>query len=156
MLCIAILATFSLPVPHYTEMIINCIIWSLGKLTLRKHDNWMSKNCQKLSLKKCQNYLFFSKKLKKMKIFGNFFEKNVQFLAIFWQSNGNFPEGQMTTNSRVFYNHVMCPPLYACPSFHFRYSHHSIFSVYCFFLFLNDFLMFIIFLINFSLYSIFI
>ena len=29
-----------------------------------------------------------------MTIFGNFFEKNVKFLAIFWQSNGNFPEGQ--------------------------------------------------------------
>ena len=35
--------------------------------------------------------------LKKMKIFVNFFEKNVKFLAIFWQSNGNFPEGQVGT-----------------------------------------------------------
>ena len=33
----------------------------------------------------------------KMKIFGNFFEKNVKFLAIFWHSNGNFPEGQTWT-----------------------------------------------------------
>jgi len=33
--------------------------------------------------------------LKKMKILGNFFEKNVKFLEIFWQSNGNFPEGQI-------------------------------------------------------------
>jgi len=30
-----------------------------------------------------------------MKIFINFFEKNVKFLAIFWQSNGNLPEGQV-------------------------------------------------------------
>ena len=33
--------------------------------------------------------------LKKMKIFANFFEKYVKFLAIFWQSNGNFPEGHV-------------------------------------------------------------
>ena len=33
--------------------------------------------------------------LKKMKIFGNFFKKNVKVLAIFRQSNGNFPEGQI-------------------------------------------------------------
>ena len=32
---------------------------------------------------------------KKKKIFGNFFEKNVRFWAIFRHSNGNFPEGQM-------------------------------------------------------------
>ena len=43
---------------------------------------------------------FFSTKLplaillKKMTIFIKFFEKNVKFLAIFWHSNGNFPEGQ--------------------------------------------------------------
>ena len=55
----------------------------------------MSKNCQKLDI--------FSKKLtmaillKKMTIFVNFFEKNVKFLAIFGQSNGNFPEGQVIT-----------------------------------------------------------
>ena len=39
--------------------------------------------------------------LKKMKIFGNFFWKNVKFLAIFWQSNGNFPEGQYYTSTRL-------------------------------------------------------
>ena len=43
-------------------------------------------------------YAFF---LKKMKIFGNFFWKNVKFLAIFWQSNGNFPEGQYYTSTRL-------------------------------------------------------
>ena len=32
-----------------------------------------------------------------MKIFVNFFEKNVKFLAIFGQSNGKFPEGQVST-----------------------------------------------------------
>ena len=32
-----------------------------------------------------------------MKLFGNFFEKNVKFLAIFWQSNSNFLEGQLTS-----------------------------------------------------------
>ena len=32
--------------------------------------------------------------LKKMTIFVNFVEKNVKSLAIFWKSNGNFPEGQ--------------------------------------------------------------
>ena len=30
----------------------------------------------------------------KMTIFVNFFEKNVKFLAILWQWNGNFSEGQ--------------------------------------------------------------
>jgi len=34
-----------------------------------------------------------------MKIFGNFFGKNVKFLAIFEQSNGNFPEGQISTDT---------------------------------------------------------
>ena len=29
-----------------------------------------------------------------MTIFVNFLEKNVKFLAIFWQSNGNFSESQ--------------------------------------------------------------
>ena len=38
--------------------------------------------------------------LKKMKIVGNFFGKNVKFLAIFWQSNGNFPEGQVCIVNR--------------------------------------------------------
>ena len=48
-----------------------------------------------------KNCLFFSTKLpmaillKKMTIFGKFFEKNVKFLAMFWHSNGNFPEGQV-------------------------------------------------------------
>ena len=51
--------------------------------------------------KNCQKFSFFSKKLpmaifwKKMKIFCIFFGKNVKFLANFWQSNGNFPEGQV-------------------------------------------------------------
>ena len=39
--------------------------------------------------------------LKKMKIFGNFFEKIVKYLAIFWQSNSNFPEGQMISNDQI-------------------------------------------------------
>jgi len=32
---------------------------------------------------------------KKCKVFGNFLEKNVKFLAIFWHSNSNFREGQV-------------------------------------------------------------
>ena len=35
--------------------------------------------------------------VEKMTIFVNFFEKNVKFLAIFWQSNGNFQESQVDT-----------------------------------------------------------
>ena len=67
-------------------------------LTLWKIAIWMSKNCQKLDIffkKIAKNFHFF----KKIAI-GNFFEKNkiffcknVEFLAIFWQSNSNFPEG---------------------------------------------------------------
>ena len=39
--------------------------------------------------------------VEKMTIFVNFFEKNVKFLAIFWQSNGNFPEGQLNTMVKI-------------------------------------------------------
>jgi len=45
--------------------------------------------------------------LKKMAIFGylkkkgNFFRKNVKFLAFFWHSNGNFPEGQLGTDWNI-------------------------------------------------------
>ena len=72
--------------------------WPFGKLPF---------NCQKIA----KNWTFFSKTLtkiviffnkiangnfvEKMTIFVNFFEKNVKFLAIFWQSNDNFPEGQI-------------------------------------------------------------
>jgi len=37
--------------------------------------------------------------LKKRQFFGNLFEKKFIFLAIFSHSNGNFPEGQITSNS---------------------------------------------------------
>ena len=53
-------------------------------------------NVKKLQ-KKQKNLTFFF--LKKKTIFVNLFEKNVKFLAIFWQSNGNFPEGQVHTSS---------------------------------------------------------
>ena len=36
--------------------------------------------------------------LKKQDNFCQFCWKNIKFLAIFWQSNGNFPEGQSTTH----------------------------------------------------------
>ena len=57
-------------------------------LTLRKIAIWMSVNCQKLDI--------FFKKIanEKNENFWHFFFK-VKFLAIFWQSNGNFPEGQV-------------------------------------------------------------
>ena len=39
---------------------------------------------------------------KKRTIFGNyFFEKNVKFWAIFWQSNVNFLEGQVMTSAYI-------------------------------------------------------
>ena len=41
--------------------------------------------------------------VEKMTIFVNFFEKNVKFLAIFWQSNGNFPEGQNLTSLLLYF-----------------------------------------------------
>ena len=66
------------------------------ELTLRKIAIWLSKNCQKLDI--------FSKKIAKN---FHFFQKNCHFwqlknfffkiLAIFWHSNGNFPEGQLKT-----------------------------------------------------------
>jgi len=72
--------------------------WPSGKLPFE-----CQKNCQRLDIlkKKLPKIFIFSKKLPMaMKIFGNFFEKNVKFLAIFWQSNGNFPKGQIHTTSR--------------------------------------------------------
>ena len=81
------------------------ITWPSGKLPF---------DCQKIAKnltffqkkKNCQKFSFFSKKLplaiflkKKMAFF--FFWKNVKFLAIFWQSNVNFPEGQVETLSAL-------------------------------------------------------
>ena len=40
-----------------------------------------------------------------MNIFGNFLGKNVKFLAIFSQSNGNFPEGQLHTHRGETWTH---------------------------------------------------
>ena len=36
-----------------------------------------------------------------MNFFGNFFEKNYIFWAIFWHSNGNFREGQLATQGSL-------------------------------------------------------
>jgi len=61
-------------------------------------------NCH-LNAKKLPKIVIFSTKLlmaillKKNDNYGNFFEKMSSFLAIFWHSNGNFPEGQLSTNS---------------------------------------------------------
>ena len=73
--------------------------WPSGKLPfeckkIAKNLTFFQKNCQKLS--------FFSTKLpmaillKKMTIFGNFFEKISSFWQFFLQSNDNFPEGQLS------------------------------------------------------------
>ena len=94
-------ASFSTPDPPQ-----NCYL-NVKKLSKTWH--FFQNNCQKLS--------FFSKKLpfaiflKKMKIFGNF-KKNFKFLAIFWQSNGNFPEGQPWTQrhtSKYCYRDIIDP-----------------------------------------------
>ena len=44
-----------------------------------------------------KNENFWQLFLKKCLVFGNFFEKDIKFLAIFWHSNGNFPEGQVVS-----------------------------------------------------------
>ena len=73
--------------------------WPFGKLpfnlTVKKLPKTFQKNCQKFKkkLKKLPMAIFLNFVL----IFGNVFEKNVKFLAIFWQSNGNFPVGQLGT-----------------------------------------------------------
>ena len=66
---------------------------------IAKNLSFFSKNCQKIFIfsptaifKKIFFLLFFWKKT----IFGNFFEKNDKFLAIFCQSNSYFPEGQVS------------------------------------------------------------
>ena len=70
-------------------------------LTLRKIAYWMSKNCQKLTFfLNWQKLSFFQQNCqwqfcwKIWQFLSIFFEKNVKILAIFWQSNGNFPDGQ--------------------------------------------------------------
>ena len=74
--------------------------WPSGKLPFDCQK--IAKNLTFFQKKNAKNY-FFSKKLpmaiflKKVKNFGHFFWKNVKFLAIFWQSNGNFPEGQVSS-----------------------------------------------------------
>ena len=95
-------------------------------LTLRKIAIWMSKNYKKFTFfqKNWQKLSFFFQQncqwqfcWKKKTIFVNFFEKNVKFLAIFWQSNGNFPEGQVKTEFHkeapgylCLHQHSWCPP----------------------------------------------
>ena len=62
--------------------------------TLRKISIWLSKNWQKLDIlfkKIDKNCLFFQKK-KSSFLF---------FFAIFWHSNGNFPEGQVNREVRL-------------------------------------------------------
>ena len=59
-------------------------------LILRKIAIWMPKFF--IFFKKNCHWQFF---WKNVKFFGNFFGKMSSFLAIFWQSNGNFPEGEM-------------------------------------------------------------
>ena len=67
------------------------MFWPSGKLPydcqkIAKKLTYFPKNCQKIS--------FFSKKIWKKFHFWQFFLKKCLVLAIFWQSNGNFPEGQ--------------------------------------------------------------
>ena len=70
-------------------------------LTLRKIATWMSKNAKKLTFffQKIVNGNFFEKKWKFLVIFfwkkRKYLAKNIKFLAIFSQSNGNFPEGEV-------------------------------------------------------------
>ena len=54
-------------------------------------------NCH-LNVKKLPKTWHLKKKCQKIQNVGNFFGKNVNFLAFFWQSNGNFPEGQIISN----------------------------------------------------------
>ena len=88
-------------------------VWPSGltlgsRLTLRKIAFWLSKICRKLKKKFfliAKNCHFFKKKLPKLcccflaifkkDIFWQFKKKRREFLAIFWHSNGNFPEGQL-------------------------------------------------------------
>ena len=81
------------------------VVFVARDLTLRIIAIWLSKNCQKLDIffKKIDKIFIFFNKIangnfvEKNENFVNFLEKNVKFLAIFWQSNGNFPEGQVGT-----------------------------------------------------------
>ena len=66
--------------------------WPSGKLPF---------DCQKID-----KNLTFKKKIAKIfnffqKIANGNFLKKLKFLAIFWQSNGNFPEGQIVARSEV-------------------------------------------------------
>jgi len=65
--------------------------WSSGKLPFE-----CQKNCQKFSS-------FFFKKLKFLAIL-----KKVKFLAVFWHSNGNYPEGQVYSITTECLNEWKC------------------------------------------------
>ena len=64
-----------------------------------KRDDWISSLGTKYYILSQGKYMVIwlnGNFLEKMTIFGNFFEKKVKFLAIFFShSNGNFPGGQM-------------------------------------------------------------
>ena len=49
------------------------------------------------------------RQLKKKTTFGNFFDKNVKFLAMFWHSKGNFPESQLPSFFLLRYGRVGLP-----------------------------------------------
>ena len=82
------------------------VVASDMELPLRKIAIWLSKIAKNLTFfqKKMPKFLLIFKKinffLKKIKNFGNFFFLNVKFLAIFWHSNGNFPEGQIQVDTK--------------------------------------------------------
>ena len=89
-------------------MPIRSYFWPHSDLNLRKIAIWMSKNCQKLDIfqQNWQKLSFFQQIangnfLEKNYNFWQLFWKNVKILAIFWQSNGNFPEVQVRTNLRL-------------------------------------------------------
>ena len=83
-------------------------IWPFGKLTFE-----CQKIAKNLAFKKKKIVIFFNKIangnfVEKMTIFVFFF-LNVKFLAIFWHSNGNFPEGQIhTTMTLTLYKCHCC------------------------------------------------
>ena len=83
-----------------------------SNLTLRKIANWMSKNCQKL-------VIFFKKIDKNCHFFQQnchwqFCWKNVKFLAIYWHSIGNFPEGQLRVISDQYFLNLYTIILRVC------------------------------------------
>ena len=71
----------------------NVSTWQIWRQTVVRYGPDPPENCHLTVKKLTKTWHFFQKNCQKL----SFFQKYVKVLAIFWHSNGNFPEGQVHT-----------------------------------------------------------